>query len=267
MTTANSAGLVVSIDGPILSLQLDRPDKLNAITPQMHEALQTAFDAFAANSSLRVAILSAAGRAFCVGSDLKAAAERRARGEGPLKLPPCGYGGIAQRFGLAKPIIAAVNGDAFGGGFELALACDLIVAADGARFALPEASVGMVAIGGGPHRLARAVGIKRAMDLVLTGRRIGAEEAHEMGIVNRVVPAAELAAACRKLALDLVHCGPAALAAAKQLLDSTLDQPSLADAIARQEMLVAMQRWRASDEGREGSLAFTQKRKPAWMAP
>jgi len=258
-------GVAVASDGPILTVRLDRPEQLNALTPEMHRGLQAAFDRFAADPSLRVAILAAAGRAFCAGSDLKAAADRRMRSEGPLAMPAGGYGGLAQRFDLDKPVIAAVNGDAIGGGFELALACDLIVAAEHARFALPEPSFGMVAIGGGPHRLVRAVGAKRAMDIALSGRRIEAAEAIAMGLVNRVVPASDLMEACRTLALSLTQCGPAALSAAKQLVDTTLNQPSLEAAIGGQEVQPAMQRWRASEECMEGARAFAEKRAPAWV--
>ncbi len=257
--------IVLAVDGPVLLVRLNRPEKLNALTPDMHFGLQAAFDRFAADPALRVAILAAAGRAFCVGSDLKAAADRRMRGEGPLAMPARGYGGLAQRFDLDKPVIAAVNGDAFGGGFELALACDVIVASEGARFALPEPRYGMVAIGGGPHRLVRAVGAKRAMDIALTGRHIEAGEALTMGMVNRVVTASDLMETCRTLALSLTQCGPAALAAAKQLVDTTLDQPSLEAAIRNQEALPAMQRWRATDEGQEGARAFAEKRSPTWI--
>lgn len=260
-----SDGIAVAVDGPILIVRLDRPEKLNALTPEMHRGLQAAFDRFADDPALRVAILAAVGRAFCVGSDLKAAAERRTRGEGPLVLPAGGYGGLAQRFDRDKPVIAAVNGDAIGGGFELALACDLIVAAEDARFALPEPRFGMVAIGGGPHRLVRAIGATRAMDIALTGRRIDAAEALAMGLVNRVVAAPDLIDTCRALALALTRNAPAALAAAKQLVDTTLDHPSLATAIGSQEALPAMRRWRASDEGMEGARAFAEKRAPAWV--
>jgi crotonobetainyl-CoA hydratase len=259
-------GIDVAIDGPVLTIRLDRADKLNAVTPAMHAGLQAAFDGLDADPALRVAILTASGRAFCVGSDLKAAAERRARGEGPLVLPAGGYGGIALRFSREKPVIAAVNGDAFGGGFELALACDLIVASAKARFALPEPSFGMVAIGGGPHRLARMVGTQRAMDIVLTGRKITAEEALAMGLVSRVVAPERLDASARELADGFVGSAPLALAAAKQFVDRTLDYPSLQAALEGQEGLPAMRRWRASDEGREGATAFVERRAPAWTA-
>lgn len=259
-----NGGIAVAVEGPVMTIRLDRPERLNALTPEMHHALQAAFDRLAADPSLRVGILAANGRAFCVGSDLKAAAERRSRGEGPLALPAGGYGGIAQRFDLGKPLIAAVNGDAVGGGFELALACDLIVAADGARFSLPEPSFGMVAIGGGPARLTRALGTKRAMDIALTGRRIDASEALAIGLISRVVPAADLTSECHQVARALLRCGPLALAATKQLVDTALDQGSLDDAIAGQAAMSAFRAWRASDEGKEGAMAFAEKRSPRW---
>jgi len=270
MTGGDSADsachVLVSADGPILTIRLNRPEKLNALTPEMHQGLQTAFDRFATEPTLRVAILAATGRAFSAGSDIKIAAERRARGENPLVLPKSGYGGIVERFDLDKPIIAAVNGDALGGGFELALACDLIVAAQGVAFALPEVKQGLVAIGGGPHRLVRAIGTTRAMDITLTGRRVDAAEGLSLGFVNRIVPAEQLDAACRELAEALVQCGPKAQAAAKQLVDKTLDHASLQEAIARQEDLPAMKTWRDSGEGREGTKAFAEKRPPQWTA-
>lgn len=262
----DDVGIEVSADGPILTVTLARPSRLNAISPEMHLAMQEAFDRFEADDSLRVAILTATGRAFCVGSDLKAAAERRSRGEGPLALPPGGYGGIASRFGRTKPLIAAINGDAYGGGLELALACDLVVMADTARLSLPEPGFGMVAIGGGPHRLIRAVGSKRAMDIALTGRRLTAVEALEFGLVNRVVAIDALADAAHELAVTLLRCGPGALATTMQMVDTSLDYPSLEEALARQEYASAMQRWRASDEALEGARAFAEKREPAWRA-
>ncbi|MCB2075931.1 MAG: enoyl-CoA hydratase/isomerase family protein [Rhodobiaceae bacterium] len=262
---ADDAGhVIVSVEGPILTVRLNRPEKLNALTLGMHQGLQAALDRFAEDPALRIAILTATGRAFCAGSDVKDAAVRRARGERALVLPRSGYGGIVERFDLNKPVIAAVNGDALGGGFELALACDLIVAVEGAGFSLPEAKLGLVAIGGGPHRLVRAIGAKRTMDIALTGRRVDAIEGLALGFVNRVVLANELSATCREIAEVLLQCGPKALAAAKQLVDTTLSFSSLQEAIAGQERLTAMQVWRDSDEGSEGINAFAQKSPPRW---
>lgn len=265
--TAETTDILIGTDGPIMTICLNRPAQRNAITVEMHHILQAAFDDFAARDDLRVAILSAKGPVFCAGSDLKAAAARRARGEPPLSLPRSGYGGLAQRFDLHKPIIAAVAGAAVGGGFELALACDLIVASDQAYFSLPEPRSGMVAIGGGPHRLARAIGMKRAMDIVLTSRAVDAKEGLALGFVNRVVPLDQVEGCCRALAQEMMRGAPHALAASKDMLNRTLDQPSLAAAMGDQNHVPAMETWRASGEGVEGARAFSEKRPPRWAQP
>jgi enoyl-CoA hydratase/carnithine racemase len=255
----------VTRDGPVTTFLLNRPARLNALTPEMHHALQAALDAFAADDGQRIGIIVGAGDAFCSGSDLKAIAERRARGEGKIDLPRCGYAGLIQRFDLDKPLIAAVNGVAAGGGFEIALACDLIVASETARFGLPEPHAGFVAVGGGPHRLVREIGLKRTMDLVLTGRLIAAAEALSLGFVNEVVPADELPDAVTRWVRALLKGGPAALRATKALVHRSIDAPNLAAAIGDQDALPAMRRWRESGETTEGPRAFAEKRPAAWM--
>lgn len=266
-TAETEPDLLISADGQIVTITLNRPAKLNALTPAMQFALHDALDHFATDPVQRVAIIAANGRAFCAGSDLKSASERFEADEVSPGLPPSGYAGLASRFDLDKPVIAAVSGDAVGGGFELALACDFIVAAQDARFALPEPHLGMVAIGGGPHRLARSIGTARAKDIVMTGRWVGAQEALEMGFVNRVTARDSVDQECRALAADILRSAPGALAASKQLVDRTLDRQSLAAAIADQNSFPAMKRWRASDETRQGARAFSEKRKPDWTGP
>lgn len=257
--------VLVSVEGPVLSVRLNRSQSRNALTPAMHHRMQAVFDDYASNPNLKVCILSASGPDFCAGSDLKAARERHERGEGKLELPASGYGGLTQRFDLTKPIIAAVQGRALAGGFEIALACDMIVAGKSARFALTEPHWGKVAIGGGPQRLVRAIGEKRAMELVLTSRLIPADEGLALGFLNRVVADAELDEAARSLALSLLRGGPLALRASKQLVARALDYTTLAAAIGDQEGLPAMQAWRASEEGSEGAAAFAEKRQPGWI--
>jgi crotonobetainyl-CoA hydratase len=256
--------LIVTRDGPVTTFLLNRPERLNALTPDMHHSLQAAFDGFAADDTQRVGIVKGAGRGFCSGSDLKAIAERRAAGEATLDMPRSGYAGLIQRFDLDKPLIAAVNGVAAGGGFEIALACDLIVASEQACFGLPEPLSGLIAIGGGPHRLARQIGLKHAMGLALTGRFVDAAEGHALGFVNEVVPAEDLDAAVSRWTQAILRCGPHAVRATKQLVARGLDAPTLAAAIGDQNGLPAMQRWRATDERIEGPRAFTEKRSPAW---
>src|SRR3569832_2132447 len=170
--------------GPITIVTLSRPEVYNALHTDAHFELQKVFDDFAADPEQWVAIVTGAGdKAFCAGNDLKwqAAGGKRGWDKG-------GFAGLTSRFNCDKPIIAAVNGVAMGGGFEIALACDLIIAAENAPFALPEPRVGLAALAGGLHRLPRQIGLKRAMGMILTARHVSAREGHELGFVNDVVP-------------------------------------------------------------------------------
>jgi len=246
-------------EGPVLFITIDRPAVLNALHPPAHAELARAFDLYARDSELRVAVISGAGeRAFCVGTDLKVRAET-----GQDDHPETGFAGLTRRFDLFKPVVAAVNGLALGGGVEIVLACDLVIAAGHAEFALPEPRVGLAALGGGAlQRLARQMPLKQAMGLVLTGRRIGAEEALRIGLVNEVVPANDLAGAVRALVDDLLACAPLALEASKQVMLASLAEPDLAAAIEAE--YPAAERMLASEDAREGQRAFVEKRKPRW---
>jgi len=198
----------------IYTITLNRPAVMNALHKPMHAELQRAFDAFAADADGRVCVVTGAGeRAFCAGSDLKAAAQSHDLAGG---YPKNGYAGLIERFDLDKPLIAAVNGVALGGGFELALACDLIIASDNARFGLPEPLVGAVALGGGLHRLARQIGLKQAMGMILTAQAVSAHEGLRLGFVNEVVPQAALASTTRRWCEQILKCAPLAIAASKQ---------------------------------------------------
>ena len=252
--------IVVERDDAILWITINRPAVLNALNPPAHRELSTAFDAFAADAALRVAVISGAGeRAFCVGSDLKARAAANADHH-----PPTGFGGISHRFELAKPVIAAVNGLALGGGLEIVAACDLAVAADHAEFALPEPRVGLAALGGGGlQRLARQLPLKCAMELVLTGRRFGAAEAKRIGLINEVVPRAELKARVRVLAGAIIEGAPLAIEASKQVMLQSLAMPDLEAALRAR--YPAAERMLASADAREGQRAFLEKRKPRWV--
>ncbi|HXF55112.1 MAG TPA: enoyl-CoA hydratase-related protein [Hyphomicrobiaceae bacterium] len=251
--------VIVERQGAILSITINRPSSLNALNPQAHFEMSAAFDAFAADPQLRVAVVTGAGeRAFCVGSDLKARAERNADDH-----PPTGFGGLSHRFDLTKPVIAAVNGLALGGGVEIVLACDLAIAAHHAEFALPEPRVGLAALGGGGlQRLARSVPLKHAMDLVLTGRRISAAQAKAIGLINEVVPSAELAARTRQLAQLIIDGAPLAVEASKQVMLRSLDMASLEAALSAR--YPAAERMLASEDAKEGQRAFVEKRKPQW---
>jgi crotonobetainyl-CoA hydratase len=247
-------------DGAILWITINRPRALNALDPQAHREISAALDRYAADAALRVAVITGAGeRAFCVGSDLKARAQANADDH-----PPTGFGGISHRFDLAKPVIAAVNGLALGGGVEIVAACDLAIAADHAEFALPEPRVGLAALGGGGlQRLARTLPLKFAMELVLTGRRLSAEEAKRIGLINNVVARAELKDRVRQMAGMILAGAPLAIEASKQVMLQSLAQPDLAAAL--RATYPAAERMLASEDAREGQRAFVEKREPRWQ--
>ncbi len=179
----------VEKDGHLTIVTIERPERMNALHPAANAELGVLFDEFAADPNAWVAIITGRGdRAFSAGNDL------RHQAEGGKRVPtPRGFGGLTSRFDLTKPVIAAVNGVAMGGGFEIALACDLIIASDNAVFALPEPRVGLAALAGGLHRLPRQIGTKQALGMILTGRRVSAAEGKTLGFVNEVVPQARVA--------------------------------------------------------------------------
>lgn len=247
------------VEGPLLTLTIDRPEVLNALHPDAHRELADAFDRYAADPTLRVAIVTGAGeRAFCVGTDLKAL-----DATGDHAKPSTGFAGITHRFDLWKPLIAAVNGLCLGGGMEILAACDLAVAADHAQFGLPEPRVGLAALGGGLlQRLPRQIGMKDAMALVLTAKRIPADEARRIGLINEIVPAGELMNRARALAQEVLACAPLAIQASKQVMLTSLTHANLASTMHADYPLA--QRMLASDDAREGPKAFAEKRLPRW---
>lgn len=252
--------IAVERSGGITTVELARPEVLNAINADMHDELEAAFDAFAADPAQHVCVITGRGRAFCVGSDLKAAAAAGAH----RAYPAHGYAGLIARFDCPKPFIAAVNGLAVGGGFEIALACDITIAAESASFALPEPLVGAVALGGGVHRLARTIGLKRAMGLILASRRVDAREGERLGFVTDTVPDGELKDVVARWCADILKGSPMAIRASKEAALRGLDEASLADALARQTAYPAFAAWRGSDDAREGPRAFAEKRPPVW---
>lgn len=252
--------ILTSVEDGVFTVTLNRPEKLNAITPDMHLALDEAFDRFAADAALQVCVVKGAGtRAFCAGSDLTAF-----KADGSSPYPKTGYAGLAQRYDLTKPVIAAVQGICLGGGFELALSCDMIVASEAAVFGLPEPKVGLIAIGGGIHRLVRQAGLKQAMGPLLTGRNISAAEGLAMNFVSEVTAPEALDTAVAELCRQILANAPLAVQLTKALAMWGLDQPTLAGALAGQVEQPAFHRWMASEDAREGPKAFAQKRKPEW---
>jgi enoyl-CoA hydratase/carnithine racemase len=251
----------VSVESHVTHILLNRPDALNAITPDMHDELQQAFDDFAATDEQYICVIQGAGdRAFCAGSDLKSIAFDNGR-----RYPKNGYAGLIERYDLNKPLIAAVDGFALGGGFEIALACDIIIATERSSFGLPEPLVGAVALGGGVHRLARQIGLKQAMGMVLTAQRVSADEGMRLGFVNEVVAPANLRATIDSWCERILKCAPLSIAASKEAIERGLDEPSLAAAMENQEAYPAFYRWKRSDDAKEGPRAFAEKRKPNWQ--
>jgi crotonobetainyl-CoA hydratase len=250
----------VEREGRVLIVTIDRPEVMNALHPPANFELERALDDFVADPELWVAILTGAGdRAFCAGNDLKF----QASVGGKLEIPRTGFAGVTARFDNPKPLIAAVNGVAMGGGFEIALACDLIVAAEGASFALPEPRVGLAALAGGIHRLPRQIGLKHAMGMLLTGRRVSAREAAELGFVNEVVPAEELMAAAKRWAASILECAPLSVRASKEAALAGQGRPLEEAMSARYEGLARMLK---SEDFLEGPRAFAEKRPPHWKA-
>src|ERR1700726_1308177 len=228
----------VTRKGPITIITLSRPEVYNALHIDAHFELNKVFDA---------------------GNDLKgrAAGGKRGTDKG-------GFAGLTSRFDCDKPIIAAVNGVAMGGGFEIALACDLIIASENATFALPEPRVGLAALAGGLHRLTRQIGQKRAMGMILTARHVTAREGHELGFVNEVVPQGEALAAAERWAETICKNSPMSIRASKQTIQKGL-AVSLEQAIAEQREYPAVKAMVASQDYIEGPKAFSKKRPPKWV--
>jgi crotonobetainyl-CoA hydratase len=244
-------------EGHLLVVTFERPDVLNALHPPANRELAQVIDEFAADPELWVAIVTGAGRAFCAGNDLK----HQARGGDMSGQPASGFAGLTNRFDLVKPVIAAVNGLAMGGGFEIALACDLIVASEDALFALPEPRVGLAALAGGIHRLPRQIGVKNAMGMLLTGRRVSAAEGHRLGFVNEVVPKGEALAGARRWAAEILECAPLSVRASKQAAYQGLEA-GLREAMS--SPYEELRRMLKSEDFVEGPKAFAEKRPPRW---
>jgi enoyl-CoA hydratase/carnithine racemase len=246
-------------DGHVLIVTIDRPDVMNSLHPAANDELEGVFDDFVDDPELWVAIITGAGdRAFSAGNDLKFQASG-----GEVRFPKTGFAGLTDRYDNVKPVIAAVNGVALGGGFEIALACDLIIASSHATFALPEPKVGLAALAGGLHRLPRQIGLKHAMGMILTGRRVSAEEGKELGFVNEVVSPEDLMPAAHRWADQIIECAPLSVRASKQVAMNGLAIGSIQDAMTeRYDQIGAMLK---SEDFKEGPIAFAEKRRPKWQ--
>lgn len=245
-------------EGRVLVVTIKRPERMNALHSPAHYELSEIFDDFEKDPDLWVAILTGEGdRAFSAGNDLRWQAEGGTRDR-----PASGFGGITTRFDRSKPLIAAVNGVAMGGGFELALASDIIVASENARFALPEPRVGLAALAGGLHRLPRMIPMKHAMGMILTGRHVMAEEAYRLGIVTEVVPLSKSLDGALRWAGEIIQCSPLSIRASLQAVMQGLNHASVEEAMNAE--YPAIDRMRDSEDYIEGPKAFSEKRPPQW---
>jgi enoyl-CoA hydratase/carnithine racemase len=250
----------LTIDQHVARVTLARPAALNAVDLATEAELQRIWTELEQNRDVRVIVLTGEGeRAFCVGADLK---NPSTSGLEYWAAPrPGGFGGIALRETLNVPVIARVNGFALGGGFEMVLGCDLVVACEEASFGLPEALVGRMPLDGGMTLLQRQIPYRQAMAMLLTGHRVSAHEAREMGLVNEVVPRAELDAAVDRWVEAVLACAPLSLQAIKQVVKRTSTlSASEAQALRLPALVAALQ----SEDANEGVRAFQEKRKPRW---
>ena len=250
------------VHGEVVLITLDRP-KANAIDAKTSHELGDAFIEFRDDDNLRVAIITGAGnRFFCGGWDLKAASEGEAV---DADFGPGGFAGLTELWDLNKPVIAAVNGLAVGGGFELALAADLIIASSNAEFFVPEATLGIIPDSGGVLRLPRRLPKSVAMDMLMTGRRMNVDEAEHYGLVNKSCPQDDLINQALEWGNQISKSAPLSLAAIKSVIRST-EMMDLKDAydLMRSGKIEAYHKMLNSEDAKEGPLAFSEKRSPKW---
>jgi Enoyl-CoA hydratase/carnithine racemase len=255
MTTTAAPCVLVNRSNGVLIITLNRPNVRNAVDQAMAEAVAAALDELDSSPELRAGIITGAGPSFCAGMDLNAFL----RGERPVAKDR-GFAGIVEQ-PPKKPMIAAVEGHAVGGGFELVLACDLIVAAENAVFGLPEVKRGLVAAGGALLRLAERVPYHLAMEWALTGGFVGAEQAHAVRLVNRLTPVGQALPTALELANEIAANAPLAVQATKEIIVSSRDWPA-AEAFDRQRPIA--EAVRASHDAAEGARAFRERRAPRW---
>ena len=251
---SNEVVLVDIADG-VMTITLNRPEAKNAVNKALAEGVAAAIDQLESDSQLRAAVITGAGGTFCSGMDLKAFVS----GEVPM-VAGRGFAGLCEYVGT-KPLIAAVEGYALAGGFEVAISCDLIVAADNAKFGIPEVKRGLTAAAGGLAKLPRQIPPRIAMELALTGDFITTQRAFDLGLINQVVPAGTALAAARALAARIAANGPLAVAASKQVVIRSQDW-NTGNMFSEQMKIV--QPVLVSEDAIEGATAFAQKRAPNW---
>ena len=255
-------GIRYELDGHVARVTIDRPQVLNAIDRAAHLELRRIWSEIENDPEVRVVVLTGAGdRSFCTGADVSAAGVSKTGMEYWADLDPDGFGGLSLRESLDVPVIARVNGYALGGGMEMVLGCDIVVAADSARFGLPEPRIGRLPLDGGMVQLARQLPYHQAMGLLLTGRKAPAEEMQRLGLVNEVVPAADLDDVVQRWVDDVLACAPLSLRAIKQTVQRTAHLTAREANTVRSPALVAALQSKDQDEGVR---AFQEMRAPRW---
>lgn len=245
--------------GNVLKVTMNRPDVYNAVHGPMHDEMSDCWDQFGASKDQWVAVLTGAGnKAFSAGNDLKWTAQGGAQPKSTN-----GFAGLSSRFNLEKPIIAAVNGFAMGGGFETALSCDIIIASEQATFALPEVKVGFFAAASGVQRLSRYIGRLAAQEIMFTGRKINTAEALSLGMVNSVVPHQDLMEAAMAKAQEIASVSPSSVKATKRVLNAMAVSEGLeASNLYSREVITDLMK---TEDFKEGVSAFVEKRQPKWL--
>ena len=252
------ATILVETDGPVAVIRLNRPEALNALSNTLMDELGAALKGFDADDAVRCIVLTGSDKAFAAGADIKEMAGKTYAEAYAQDFITRNWETAAK---IRKPVIAAVAGYALGGGCELAMMCDFILAADNARFGQPEINLGIVPGAGGTQRLTRFVGKSKAMEMVLTGRMIDAAEAERCGLVSRVVPLAELIPEAMKAARTIAALSPISVTMAKELVDAAYETPLAQGVMLERRMFQSLF---GLEDQKEGMAAFVEKRKPAF---
>ena len=251
----NYKNIKTSINKQLLEIYINRPDKMNAINPETSIELKHIFEQFKSNDNLKVAILSGSGeKAFSAGNDLK-----HIRSDSDPKVP---FGGITSDYICYKPIIAAINGFALGGGLEIALSCDILIASDKSTFGFPEPKVGLFAGAGGAAKLAKLLPQKLALSLLLTGKLINSTEAKNIGLISEIVPAKDILNRAREIANEILKCSPLAISATKQIIYN--EYPTDYDPDNIEKVYSEVIKLRNSNHFNIGKKAFANKEDPIW---
>ncbi len=251
----NYKNIKTSINNQLLEIYINRPDKMNAINPETSMELKHIFEQFNSNNKLKVAILSGSGeKAFSAGNDLK-----HVRSDSDPKVP---FGGITSDYICYKPIIAAINGFALGGGLEIALSCDILIASDKSTFGFPEPKVGLFAGAGGAAKLAKLIPQKLALSLLLTGKLINSTEAKNIGLISEIVPDKNILHRAREIANEILKCSPLAISATKQIIYNEYSTEHNPDDIEKKYSEVI--KLRNSNHFNIGKTAFANKEDPVW---